>query len=212
MKQAMVRRWRMVPLLAAVAAAAGCGGGGEGVADSPDGMAQLSALLAQDPGAARHGRPPQLAPAQPALLAGTCADLPARLATLPNTTIASVATVAAGALTVGGNAVREHCLVKGSMHARVSAVDGKSYAIGFEMRLPTEWNGRFLHQGNGGIDGAVVAATGATGPPAAGRSRTPCTRASPCSAPTPATPARWAPPSASTRRRGWTTATRRWAS
>lgn len=163
MKQAMVRRWRMVPLLAAVAAAAGCGGGGEGVAESSDGMAQLSALLAQDPGAARRGRPPQLSPAQPALLAGTCADLPARLATLPNTTIASVATVAAGTLTVGGNAVRAHCLVKGSMHDRVSAVDGKNYAIGFELRLPVEWNGRFLHQGNGGIDGTVVPATGATG-------------------------------------------------
>lgn len=164
MKHAKVRRWRMVPLLAAVAAAAGCGGGGgEGVAESADGMAELSTLLAQGPGTARHGRLPQLSPARPALLAGTCADLPARLAGLPDTTIASAETVAAGTLTVGGNAVREHCLVKGSMHSRVSAVDGKSYAIGFEMRLPVEWNGRFLHQGNGGIDGAVVPATGSTG-------------------------------------------------
>ena len=31
------------------------------------------------------------------------------------------------------------------------------------MRLPLDWNGRFWHQGNGGIDGSVVPATGALG-------------------------------------------------
>jgi feruloyl esterase len=39
--------------------------------------------------------------------------------------------------------------------------DGNAYAIGFEMRLPIAWNGRFFYQGNGGIDGSVVTATGA---------------------------------------------------
>jgi hypothetical protein len=42
------------------------------------------------------------------------------------------------------------------MNERTSPVDGKTYAIGFEMRLPKAWNGRFFHQGNGGIDGSVV--------------------------------------------------------
>jgi feruloyl esterase len=42
-------------------------------------------------------------------------------------------------------------------------VDGLTYAIGFEMRLPVNWNGRFFYQGNGGIDGYVVAATGSFG-------------------------------------------------
>lgn len=162
MRQAMVRHWRMVPLLAAMAALAGCGGGDAGSADA-DGMADLTAALMGHDNSKARGRLPQLSPARPALFAGSCADLPARLAGLPDTDIASAETVAAGTLTVGGNPVREHCLVKGSMHARVSPVDGNSYAIGFEMRLPTDWNGRFLHQGNGGIDGAVVPATGATG-------------------------------------------------
>ena len=49
-----------------------------------------------------------------------------------------------------------HCRVTGRMHERVSPVDGKTYAIGFEMRLPKDWNGRFFYQGNGGIDGSVV--------------------------------------------------------
>jgi feruloyl esterase len=41
-----------------------------------------------------------------------------------------------------------------------SGIDGKSYAIQFELRLPVEWNGRFLHQVNGGNDGVVVPALG----------------------------------------------------
>jgi hypothetical protein len=41
-----------------------------------------------------------------------------------------------------------------------TGIDGKPYAIGFEMRLPANWNGRFLYQANGGIDGSVVSAYG----------------------------------------------------
>ena len=41
--------------------------------------------------------------------------------------------------------------------------DGRDYAIGFEMRLPQAWNGRFYYQGNGGLDGAVQPAQGALG-------------------------------------------------
>lgn len=92
----------------------------------------------------------------------TCTELAS--AVLPNTTIASATMVAAGGLVVTGAAtVPEHCLVKGAMNTRTSAVDGKTYAIGFEMRLPTAWNGRFFYQANGGIDGNVVTATGSTG-------------------------------------------------
>ncbi|MDZ7882450.1 MAG: tannase/feruloyl esterase family alpha/beta hydrolase [Mycobacterium sp.] len=39
----------------------------------------------------------------------------------------------------------------------------QSHAIGFEMRLPTAWNGRYYYQANGGIDGSVVTATGPVG-------------------------------------------------
>ena len=50
------------------------------------------------------------------------------------------------------------------MHRRTSPQDGKSYAIGFEMRLPNAWNGRFFYQANGGIDGTVSTALGGGGP------------------------------------------------
>ena len=53
-----------------------------------------------------------------------------------------------------------HCLVRGRMNERTSPVDNKVYSIGFEMRLPDSWNGRFLYQGNGGLDGVVVPAVG----------------------------------------------------
>jgi hypothetical protein len=103
---------------------------------------------------------PQLEAATGAPLQGSCEALAARLATLSNTRIDSAVTVAAGALTVGGTPVAEHCQVTGRMAERVGPIDGVAYAIGFEMRLPKAWNGRFFHQGNGGIDGNVLPATG----------------------------------------------------
>jgi feruloyl esterase len=69
---------------------------------------------------------------------------------------------AAPAQPTGGHPVAEHCLVKGAMHKRKGS-DGRDYAIGFEMRLPRAWNGRFYYQGNGGLDGNVRPAEGALG-------------------------------------------------
>lgn len=114
---------------------------------------------------------PQLAAASPATLSGSCEALATALAGQANTTIASAATVAAGTLTAGGSTtvaagaptVGEHCLVKGSMFEGRVGRDGKTYAIGFEMRLPKAWNGRFYYQANGGLDGNVNTAAGALG-------------------------------------------------
>jgi len=78
----------------------------------------------------------------------------------PNTLITKASIVPAGV--VSTVAVGEHCLVTGTMNARKSPVDGRDYAIGFEMRLPTAWSGRYLYQANGGIDGSVAPAVGAT--------------------------------------------------
>ena len=47
-----------------------------------------------------------------------------------------------------------HCVVTGSIDPRVGA-DGKDYAIGFELSLPDNWNGRFLYLGGGGNDGTL---------------------------------------------------------
>ncbi len=112
----------------------------------------------------RHGhRLPQLAPAQPATLLGTCEALAGTLGTLANTVITATTSIAAGTLMLAGAPVPAHCRVTGRMFDRISPVDGKAYAISFEMRLPLAWNGRFWHQGNGGIDGAVNTAAGTLG-------------------------------------------------
>src|SRR5882757_4855613 len=101
---------------------------------------------------------PQLPAASSGTLA-SCTDLATRIS-FANTTITAANAIAAGTLTVAGTPVPAHCQITGTMNPRVSAVDGKSYAIGFEMRLPNAWNGRFFYQANGGIDGSVVTATG----------------------------------------------------
>jgi hypothetical protein len=135
---------RLVPTSAAalaLATLAACGGGSDAVAP---------------------GTLPQLAQAQAAPLVGNCADLASRI-TAANTGITAATLVPAGTLTVAGTPVPAHCQVTGRMFQRTSTVDGKSYAIGFEMRLPLDWNGRFFYQANGGIDGSVVTAAGPVG-------------------------------------------------
>jgi pimeloyl-ACP methyl ester carboxylesterase len=56
-------------------------------------------------------------------------------------------------------ALPEHCKIAGRLDERTGA-DGKPYHIGFELRLPTAWNGRFFYQGGGGNDGVVRPAYG----------------------------------------------------
>src|SRR5688572_5745861 len=51
-------------------------------------------------------------------------------------------------------AVPAHCRVDGVIDERTGR-DGKPYAIGFAVALPAKWNGRFLFQGGGGLNGSV---------------------------------------------------------
>ncbi|WP_373848184.1 tannase/feruloyl esterase family alpha/beta hydrolase [Delftia acidovorans] len=122
--------------------------------------AALPALLLSACGGSSDGIA-QLAEARPATLL-SCTDLAAKIS-FPNTRITAAETVAAGALAVAGKPIAEHCRVTGRMHERVSTVDGQNYAVGFEMRLPRDWNGRFFYQANGGLDGVVSTAVGALG-------------------------------------------------
>ena len=101
-----------------------------------------------------------LSAAQPGTLQA-CESLTGSL-NLPHTRIVSSERVPAGVVKQGDRPVPEHCLVKGRMHERQGA-DGRDYALGFEMRLPVAWSGRFYYQGNGGLDGVVQPALGALG-------------------------------------------------
>jgi hypothetical protein len=90
-----------------------------------------------------------------------CDELAAALQ-YPNTVFTSSTSVPAGTLTLAGQPIPAHCLVTGKMHQRVGPIDGQTYAIAFEMRLPVDWNRRFFYQANGGLDGSVIPATGDT--------------------------------------------------
>jgi len=57
-------------------------------------------------------------------------------------------------------AMPAHCVVEGAINPRTGA-GGQSFAIGFELRLPANWNGRLLFQGGGGMDGVLNEAVGA---------------------------------------------------
>ena len=123
------------PTWAALATAsllAACGGGGGGAS----GFGFVSAAPSLGGSGLSEARPGTLQ---------SCSDLAGKAA-FGNTVYTSVTSVAAGTLVVAGAStpVPEHCLVQGQMNQRTSSVDGKTYAIGFEMRLPNAWNGRSL--------------------------------------------------------------------
>lgn len=56
-------------------------------------------------------------------------------------------------------ALAEYCRVDGVMDERVGEA-GKPYAIAFSIALPTNWNGRFMMQGGGGLNGVVATPLG----------------------------------------------------
>jgi len=58
-------------------------------------------------------------------------------------------------------AIPAYCRADGEIDPR-TGVDGKSYAIKFAIALPEKWNGRFLFQGGGGLDGSVGPPLGVT--------------------------------------------------
>ncbi|WP_417553417.1 tannase/feruloyl esterase family alpha/beta hydrolase [Marinomonas fungiae] len=122
----------------------------------------VSAITLQGCSSVMQATPPQLSPASSAHLSKQCEALGQSLS-YEHLTIKAVSTIQSGELRLAGQDVAEHCLVIGEMYPRTSEIDGQRYAIGFEMRLPKSWNGRFLYQANGGLDGKVKTALGDTG-------------------------------------------------
>jgi feruloyl esterase len=57
-------------------------------------------------------------------------------------------------------AVPPFCRVEGVIDRRTGA-DGKTYGIRFALGLPDSWNGRFLFQGGGGLNGGIAPPLGA---------------------------------------------------
>lgn len=78
---------------------------------------------------------------------------------IPDVEITSATFNPGGPAPRGGAILPPHCQVRGAIDKR-AGFEGKTYAIGFELRLPVTWDRRFLFQGGGGMDGTVRAALG----------------------------------------------------
>ncbi len=88
-------------------------------------------------------------------LALDCEGLTPEALGLSEVTFTGVAAVPAGE-----DSPAAQCRIRARTAERVGA-DGKTYALNFELALPDDWNGDFVHQFNGGNDGEVKPATGA---------------------------------------------------
>lgn len=85
----------------------------------------------------------------------TCDGLTPDALGLEGVTFTEVAAVPAG-----DDSPVAQCRIRGRMAERTGS-DGRDYALSFELALPDDWNGDFVHQFNGGNDGVVKPATGA---------------------------------------------------
>ena len=66
-----------------------------------------------------------------------------------------------GAATPAKSDLPAYCRLDGMIDRRVGAA-GATYGIGFALALPENWNGRFLFQGGGGLNGSVGNPVGAS--------------------------------------------------
>ena len=87
-----------------------------------------------------------------------CAETGAYIAS--NAILGTSLRISAASSQAAAATMPSHCLVEGAMNERVSAVDGRPYAIKFRMRLPSAWNGKFYMAGGGGSNGTLGDATG----------------------------------------------------
>ncbi|MFB0612157.1 DUF6351 family protein [Aurantiacibacter poecillastricola] len=112
-----------------------------------------AAITAQSPDAA----------ASEQALAERCESMAWSVAHRDDVEITSATTIPAGPTEANPFApsidLPAYCRVEGMINRRTGA-GGKEYGIGFQLALPLDWNGRYLLQGGGGLNGAVRPATG----------------------------------------------------
>src|SRR5262249_54446672 len=91
--------------------------------------------------------------AEQPITAVSCSELTTANLHIPDLRIISAVAV------VASDTLPAHCQVTGALDER-TGIDGKPYAIGFEVRAPDAWNGKFFFQGGAGTNGVIVPATG----------------------------------------------------
>ena len=101
-----------------------------------------------------------LTPFQPAS-AATCAALANNVG--ETSLFPPTVSVTSATFTAASGNTPEHCNVIGMINPRVGEQSSlgvtQNYAIRWQARLPTTWNGRYVHEGGGGTDGSIPATT-----------------------------------------------------
>jgi hypothetical protein len=92
----------------------------------------------------------------------SCADVTTAKLNLPGLVVTASADTAASGAAGSAASYPQHCHVTGTINQR-TGIDGKTYAIGFDIRLPASaWNGKFLYSGDAGLDGGFNDPLGTT--------------------------------------------------
>lgn len=127
------------------------------------GTLSIGALLLTSAAAPLSERPAQAAMTG---VAGSCAALAGasfgdgvKITSATLVPAAAPGTVSSGFGPPLAAGIPAHCRVDGMIDAR-TGTDGKTYGIGFALALPEQWNGRFLLQGGGGLNGSVPSPLG----------------------------------------------------
>lgn len=82
-----------------------------------------------------------------------CAQVTTRALGIPGLNVATAVAVAASGAADSAQGYPVHCQVTGSIHPR-TGLDGRAYAIGFDLRLPAlNWNGKLFYSGDAGFGG-----------------------------------------------------------
>src|SRR5690242_15716059 len=93
-----------------------------------------------------------------------CADVTTAAPNIPNLVVTSATSMPATTTTGTANSYPAHCRLLGKINQR-TGIDGKAYAVGFDIRLPLSenWNGKFFYSGDAGSDGTIAAPYGNVG-------------------------------------------------
>ena len=130
--------------------------GGATVAPAGTVTFQQDRTIAFDPSALAWALTPFTAPS-----AATCAALANNVG--ETSLFPPTVSVMSATFTAASGSTPEHCNVIGMINPRVGEQSSpgvtQNYAIRWQARLPTTWNGRYVHEGGGGTDGSIPATT-----------------------------------------------------